>query len=463
MIGIAIIFLGGIFTLFTGLNRVEQWSKNVSSVLLLLASLFSWLEYKGILNFQNLFKWVPQQMLDISSTTEWMSALLLFLGFIIMVIMPANSRKGADVPSLMLFSLSGGILLMGAEHLVMLFLGLEILSIPLFVLAGSDKENLASNEAALKYFIMGAFSTAVLLLGAAFIYGGTGTLNLNEIQLKLSFAAHFGEFPILLKAGLILVSIGLLFKVSAVPFHFWSPDVYEGSPNRISVFMAVIVKISGFYALGNIFNSFSPMVTWSEQWIIPILGLTIIGGNIMAIGQTKVKRMLAYSSISHAGYLLLFILTPFEENINVLATYSLSYGLGTISLFYLMDYYSKQDNEFSMFKALFAKNKLHGFMLVIATLSIAGVPSTIGFVAKYQLFSTAFVYNQWAVIIALFGSAMSIAYYFKPFKYAFDNSQLKADQKSSKIELNFNSICIVGLIAITMIIGIFPAIMQSLL
>jgi len=176
----------------------------------------------------------------------------------------------------MLFSLSGGILLMGAEQLVMLFLGLEILSIPLFVLAGSDKENLASNEAALKYFIMGAFSTAVLLLGAAFIYGGTGTLNLNEIQLKLSFAAHFGEFPILLKAGLILVSIGLLFKVSAVPFHFWSPDVYEGSPNRISVFMAVIVKISGFYALGNIFNSFSPMVTWSEQWIIPILGLTII-------------------------------------------------------------------------------------------------------------------------------------------------------------------------------------------
>lgn len=463
MIGIAIIFLGGILTLFSGLNKSEKWSKNISALLLLLASASSWFEYKGILNFNQFFKWVPQQMLDISGTTEWMSALLLFLGFVIMNIMPSNDKKGADIPALMLFSLSGGILLVGAEHLVMLFLGLEILSIPLFVLAGSIKDNLASNEAALKYFIMGAFSTAILLLGAAFMYGGTGTLNLNEIQLKLSFAAHFGEFPILLKAGLILVSVGLLFKVSAVPFHFWSPDVYEGSPNRIAVFMAVIVKISGFYALGNIFNSFAPMSSWSEQWILPIIGLTILGGNIMAIGQSKVKRMLAYSSISHAGYLLLFILTPFEENINVLATYSLSYGLGTISLFYLMDQYSKDDKEFSMFTALFSKNKLHGLLLVIATLSIAGVPSTIGFIAKYQLFSSAFAYNHWAVIIALFGSAMSIAYYFKPFKYAFDNAGIEKSDDNDQIKLNLNSICLLGLISMIMIIGIFPTILDYLI
>lgn len=463
MIGVSIIFMGGILTLFLGLNKPEQWSKNTSALLLLLASASSWFEYKGILNFDLLFKWVPQQMLDISGTTEWMSALLLFLGFMIMNIMPSNDKKGADIPALMLFSLSGGILLMGAEHFVMLFLGLEILSIPLFVLAGSNKDNLNSNEAALKYFIMGAFSTAILLLGTAFIYGGTGTLNLNEIQLKLSFASHFGEFPILLKAGLILVSVGLLFKVSAVPFHFWSPDVYEGSPNRIAVFMAVIVKISGFYTLGNIFNSFAPMSAWSEQWILPILGITILGGNIMAIGQSKVKRMLAYSSISHAGYLLLFILIPFEENINVLATYSFSYGLGTISLFYLMDQYSREDKEFSMYTALFSKNKLHGFLLIIATLSIAGVPSTIGFIAKYQLFSSAFAYNQSAVLIALVGSAISIAYYFKPFKYAFDNSGIEKTDNSERFELNLNSVYLLILIVITVIIGIFPTILEYLL
>jgi len=227
--------------------------------------------------------------------------------------------------------------------------------------------------------------------------------------------------------------------------------------------MAVIVKISGLYALGSIFNSFAPMSSWSEQWILPIIGLTILGGNIMAIGQSKVKRMLAYSSISHAGYLLLFILTPFEENINVLATYSLSYGLGTISLFYLMDQYSKDDKEFSMFTALFSKNKLHGLLLVIATLSIAGVPSTIGFIAKYQLFSSAFAYNQWAVIIALVGSAMSIAYYFKPFKYAFDNTVEEKSDNSGSSKLNIDSICLLGLISIIMIIGIFPTILDYLI
>ncbi len=461
MIGIALVFLGGVVTLFLGLNKDESKSLWILRFFMLLSAVLSGAESQGWIDFSNLFKWVPSHMLSFNAFKLSIVSILSFFGFLILSLLPSSQKKGADVLGLFAFALTGAMMMVGSQHLVMLFLGLEVLSIPLFVLAGSEKEDIYGNEAAMKYFLMGAFSTAVFLLGAAYTYGGSGTLVLSEIQMKLSFAAHFGEFPVLLKAGVILMSVGLLFKVSAVPFHFWSPDVYEGSPNRVATFMAVIVKVAGFVAFAQLIYTFSPMQTWVNQWIVPLSILTVLAGNIAALVQKTVKRTLAYSSISHAGYLLLFLIIPMEENLSILGTYLLSYGLGTIILFYLMDKYSTDsEKSFEIYKNI-RNNKIDLAALVIGTLSIAGVPSTIGFVAKYQLFSAAFSQNHYSVYLALLGSAISIAYYFKPFRYALAESN-EVDVKQVSNDGLFTQICLITGMLLIITLGLLPIITERI-
>jgi len=459
MIGIALVFLGGVLTLFLGINKSESKSLWMTRLFMLASAILAGAESQGWIDFSTFFQWVPPQMLTFSPFKLSIVSILSFFGFYILSLLPSSDKKGADVLGLTAFALTGAMMMVGSQHLVMLFLGLEVLSIPLFVLAGSEKDNIYGNEAAMKYFLMGAFSTAIFLLGAAFTYGGSGTLILAEIQMKLSFSAHFGEFPVLLKAGVILMSVGLLFKVSAVPFHFWSPDVYEGSPNRVATFMAVIVKVAGFVAFSQLIQTFSPMQSWLNQWIIPLSILTILAGNIVALAQQTVKRTLAYSSISHAGYLLLFLIVPMEENMNVLGTYLLSYGLGTIILFYLMDKYSANgEKSFEMFKTI-KNNKIDLAALVISTLSIAGVPSTIGFIAKYQLFSAAFSQSSMAVYFALLGSAISVAYYFKPFRYAFAEAQ-DSESAVNKDGQFFNQVCLISGMIFILVLGLIPTITE---
>jgi NADH-quinone oxidoreductase subunit N len=334
----------------------------------------------------------------------------------------------------------------------MLFLGIEVLSIPLYVLAGSDKLNLNSNEAAIKYFLMGAFSTAIFLLGCAFIYGGTATLSLNEIEIRMSIVGHFAEFPSLVKAGVVLMSTGLLFKVSAFPFHFWAPDVYQGSPNKITTFMAVVVKIAGFVAFSNFLQAFSALAAWSNKWIIVLSVLTIIFGNIAALSQKSVKRTLAYSSIAHAGYLLLFLITPMQGNMWVLFAYSVAYALSTVVLFYFNDKYSTNGEfGFAMFTGLFYSNKSAAILMTIALFSIAGIPITVGFTAKYYLFTSAFDVSPIAVCIALLGSAISIVYYFKGFKNIYE-----VDTKINQIHTSKIHWIVYMMVAMSIVLGLFP-------
>lgn len=452
MIAISMIFLGSITLLFIGINAEEIKIKPFFAMLLALSGVFAFLESKAVLTFDELFVWVPKHMVDFDAFGLQMVGVLSILAAIIINLMPATKRKGADILALMAFSLCGGILMIGAEHLVLLFLGIEILSIPLFVLAGSDKDNISGNEAALKYFLMGAFSSAIFLLGAAFLYGGSAVMTYQEMFLRLSFSEHFGDFPVLMKTGMILVMVGLLFKVSAVPFHFWSPDVYEGSPNRVTSFMAVIVKIAGFVALSNFMKAFLPMLEWTSNWLLPISAVTILGGNIVAFAQKSFKRMLAYSSISHAGYLLLFALTTMQD-MSVLGVYLLAYGLSTALLFYLFDKYANGDkNGFDIFTGLTFTNRTDTIALVVATLSIAGIPGTIGFIGKYQLFSTAFGPQFWGVIIALLGSIISIGYYFKSFKYAFRAESDTPNQWN----WSWGSICSVVISSIILALGLLP-------
>ncbi len=445
MIALLVTFLTAVFILFSGIHKQESNFKNITFILLFFGGSLALIESQGIVNFTPYFGKIlsgyngKESMLDYGKFRLMVVAIITFIAAFIIGLMPSSSKKGTDVLALMLFSLCGAQMMIGSNHLVMLFLGIEVLSIPLYVLAGSDKEKLFSNESAIKYFIMGSFSTAILLLGSAFIYGGTGTFYFSDINVKLSFAAHFGEFPILIKLGLILTLVGLLFKISAVPFHFWSPDVYEGAPNRVAAFMAIIVKIAGFVALAQFIQNFSWMQGWYNQFLVPIAMITILLGNIVALVQKSVKRTLAYSSISHAGYLLMFVVAPFSTaNMWIIGTYALAYGLGTSLLFYFMDKYSNESNSlesskgFDIFNGMFHKNKWEAFIFTIAILSVAGVPSTLGFVAKFHLFKHAIGGSVSLLIVALIGSAISIAYYFKPFKNMYSQEYThEADSSSS--------------------------------
>lgn len=453
MIAIGIIFFGALILLFAGINKEEARLKMAAASIFGMAGVSIFAESKNLISTEQLFAWVPSGMIAFNPTAQVISTILAFMAMVIVNLMPAVNRKGMDIIGLMMFSVCGGLLMVGAQHLVVLFLGIEILSIPLFVLAGSEKDNLFGNEASLKYFLMGAFSTAIFLLGAAFLYGGTGTLYFHEMLLRTSFSEHFGEFPILVKAGLILVSVGLLFKVSAVPFHFWSPDVYEGSPNRIAAFMAIIVKIAGFAAFAQLLSSFSPMQGWYSTWMLPISIATVLAGNIVALVQNSYKRMLAYSSISHAGYLLLFLLQPIQENFQVLGVYLLSYGLGTAILFYLFDKYAtNEDRSVNIFTGLAFSNRLDAIALIVATFTVAGIPSTIGFIAKYQLFTSAFVNAPWGVFAGLLGSAISISYYFKPFKVMF---KMESDEQPS-LQFNWANACLLVMVLTIVVLGILP-------
>lgn len=464
MIALLVTFLTAVIILFAGINKQESQFKNITFILLLFGGSLALIESQGLINLNPFFGKIltgylgKEPMLEFTLFRIMAVAIITFIAAFIIALMPTTNRKGSDILALMLFSLCGAQIMIGSNHLVMLFLGIEILSIPLYVLAGSDKENLFSNESALKYFIMGSFSTAILLLGSAFIYGGTGTFYFSDINVKLSFAAHFGEFPILIKLGLVLTLVGLLFKISAVPFHFWSPDVYEGAPNRVASFMAIIVKIAGFIALAQFIQNFSWMQGWYNQFLIPIAVITILAGNIVALVQKSVKRTLAYSSISHAGYLLMFVIAPFgTASMWIIGTYALAYGLGTALLFYFMDKYSSESNSnetskgFEIFNGMFYKNKWEAIVMTVAVLSVAGVPSTIGFVAKFHLFRHAMFGSPYLVLFALIGSAISIAYYFKPFKHIYSSEY--ADVASKSTNVNWISVFMAVLIVL---IGFMP-------
>ncbi len=242
------------------------------------------------------------------------------------------SAHVAEYYAIILFSLAGIIVMVSYNNLTMLFIGIEIMSVSLYILAGIKKNDFASNEAALKYFLMGAFSTGFLLFGIALIYGATGSFNLQAIR-DWALAHPKGIDP-MFGTGIMLIIVGLCFKVGAAPFHFWTPDVYEGSPTLITAFMSTVVKTAGFAAFLRLFSEcFAPM---SDFWMPVLLVITIVTlfiGNITALYQQSFKRMLAFSSISHAGYLLFAIVALGAGSANSVFMYSTAYSIASIIAF----------------------------------------------------------------------------------------------------------------------------------
>ena len=312
--------------------------------------------------------------------------------------------------ALIFFVLCGVAISSSFKTLLMLFLGIEIMSIPLYILTGSDKLNLKSNEASLKYFLMGAFSTGIMLMGIAFLYGGNslGSFDIDMMQLGQ------GSLPDMIAVGIVLLVVAMSFKVSAAPFHFWTPDVYDGAPTVFTSFMATIVKVAGFIAFIRLFqSSFGVMQSQWQTLIVIITAATLLIGNLTAVFQQSVKRMLAYSSIAQAGFMLLALFALNDTAKEGLLLYSAAYSLASIGLFAIL--VRMNDYTIGGFNGLGKTQPLLAFTATIFLLSLTGIPLTAGFNAKFYMLLAALKngHQFWLVIFAVICAAISAYYYFK--------------------------------------------------
>lgn len=313
--------------------------------------------------------------------------------------------------SLLLFSLVGALCMLSFTDLFMFFLGLEILSIPIYVMAGSKKKDELSSEASLKYFFTGAFSTGVLLFGIAWVYGATGSFKLVEIEAIIGSGMADGP---LLHVGILMMMASFLFKVGAAPFHFWSPDVYSGSPNIVTGYMAAVVKLAGLFAFMTLFTFVfgSAHAVWSGA-LFGLIILTVFVGNLTALRQTKFKRLLAYSSIANAGYALLAIIEQDYLSFWNLWIYLLGYGFSIIALIIVSLVLDDESDDISSYKGIGRKNPIIGIVMALALLSLAGVPPLAGFFGKFMVFSSAFNDYPVLVIIAVVNSGIGMYYYLR--------------------------------------------------
>src|SRR3954469_12504634 len=364
----------------------------------------------------------------------------------------------AEYFTLIFFVLCGVALLSSYNNLLTLFLGIEILSIPLYILTGSDKRNMKSNEAALKYFLMGSFSTGLMLMGIALTYGGTGSFNLETARGAPNIYKGVASFLEIL--GLLFLLVALAFKVSAAPFHFWTPDVYDGAPSVFTSFMATIVKAAGFIAFFKLcivrMTETSGVVDWKLIFAI-ITFSTLLVGNITAVFQQSVKRMLAYSSIAQAGFMLFALMSLNDVADEGILLYSAAYSLATIGLFATL--VKMKDYTFEGYNGLAKTQPVLAATNTIFLLSLAGIPLTAGFFAKYYMLASLIKTGTytWLVIAGVLFAAVSVYYYFRVIQamYFKDGNSL-----TEEISPSFKT-GIILLAALIIIIGIFPSLILN--
>ena len=403
----------GIFVLFLGIMKKQSWLLPVILLGLVVSMVLTMRDWNTVSHYYH-------DMIIVDNVSVAFSTVLIFSAFLIFSL-AAHYYRGVqrpldDIYGVMIFALTGAVMMTSYGNLIMLFLGIETLSIALYVLAGSHKEAITSNEATLKYFLLGSFLSGFLLFGIALIYGSSGSFDLERISVYVATCA--GSYPPMFLAGLFLLIIGLAFKIAIVPFHFWAPDVYEGTPTLLTAFMATVVKTASIIAMFRFFShTFHGIHGVWETTIWVMAAFTILLGNLTGVYQPNLKRMLAYSSISHSGYMLLAVVAFSAMSNSALLLYTLSYSIATISAFGILILIREAhgNDYFSSLNGLGKTNPLEAFCLTIAMLSLAGIPPLAGFMAKYYLFTTALEKGLvWLVIVAVAGSAISVAYYFKP-------------------------------------------------
>jgi NADH-quinone oxidoreductase subunit N len=351
--------------------------------------------------------------------------------------------------ALIFFVLCGVAIASSFNTLLMLFLGIEIISIPLYILTGSDKRNLKSNEASLKYFLMGAFSTGLMLLGIAFLYGASqkGTFVIDELGIGKVAASP------LFMVGLILLMVSMSFKVSAAPFHFWTPDVYDGAPTVFTSFMASIVKSAVFIAFIRLFgDAFGDIKPQWQIFVAIITAATLFIGNLTAVFQQSVKRMLAYSSIAQAGFMLFALLSLNTLAKEGIILYVAAYSLATIGIFAIL--IKMKDYTFDGFNGLAKAEPVLAAANTVFLLSLAGIPLTAGFFAKYYMLAALVQTGKflWLVIFAVLCAAISVYYYFRVIQAMYFK---EGEPQISGVTPAFK-VLLLGIVLATILLGLFP-------
>jgi NADH-quinone oxidoreductase subunit N len=345
--------------------------------------------------------------------------------------------------------------------LSMLFIGLEILSISMYIMASANKNETRSNEAGFKYFMLGAFATGFLLFGVAMIYGATGSFNLQEIAAYVS--VNKTNLPVIFYAGILLMLVGLTFKIAAAPFHFWAPDVYEGAPTEVTAFMATVVKTAAFASFLRLFSTcLHDISEWWSPVIAIFASLSMLAGNLLAVYQKSLKRMMAYSSVAHAGYMLLAIVALNDVSEGALLFYAASYSIATIGIFALLIRMTKNGNEsVTALHGLSKSNPFAAFAITVILLSLAGIPPVAGFFAKYYMFYGALKNEYtWLVLVAVASTLIGVYYYFRIIIAMFQQS----DKETVKVEFGGNHYLVLAIVLILVIVmGILPSFVIKLI
>lgn len=447
-----IMMFGGVF--FKKKSTPLYWA--VAGIVIILLADFS-----ELYNQQAYFEIDLKDMLHFNSFNLTFIAVMLVCTLFYFLLSGRDIEKvGANVSeyfALIFFVLCGVSIAATFNTLLTLFLGIEILSIPLYILTGSDKRNLKSNEAALKYFLMGSFSTGILVMGIAFIYGGNsnGSFFIDNINLGE------GKLPALIAIGLVLMLIALSFKVSAAPFHFWTPDVYDGAPTVFTSFMATIVKAAGFVAFVRLFdNSFGKVQGQWQVLIALITAATLFVGNITAVFQQSVKRMLSYSSIAQAGFMLLAIFSLNEQAKEGLILYAAAYSLATIGIFAIL--IRMNDYTIDGFNGLAKQQPVLAVTGAVFLLSLTGIPLTAGFLAKFYMLYAAIKtdHQLWLVIFAVLCAAVSAYYYFRIIQAMFFKEPQAGTADYNNITPGFKYMLVLTAVLI-ILLGIYPTLLTD--
>ncbi|HLY39900.1 MAG TPA: NADH-quinone oxidoreductase subunit N [Terracidiphilus sp.] len=343
--------------------------------------------------------------------------------------LPEDSHHQGEYYALVVFGAVGMCLLTGATELLVVFIALEISSISTYILAGYRKQTGRGPEAAIKYFLLGSFATAFLLYGIALVFGATGTTQIYEVAGKIGSTQN----PAFVVAALAMMLVGILFKVSAAPFHVWTPDVYEGAPSPVVALLSTAPKAAAFaFLLRMVYEMFPTLRNvWAPAlWIIAVLSMTI--GNLAALRQQNVKRMLAYSSIAHAGYLLAAFAGLAKDGIAAASFYIAAYAAMNVGIFAVVTLVSGYDDEFPLvddYRGLIYRSPLLGILLIFFLVSLVGIPFTGGFFGKFYSFSAAVGGGAvWLAIIGLLNSGVASAYYLR---LAFSAARRSADNETS--------------------------------
>ncbi|MET0466055.1 MAG: NADH-quinone oxidoreductase subunit N [Chitinophagaceae bacterium] len=437
----------GVIMMFSGITLKQKSAvRGVAITGLAALLLANILELRGI----HFFKIDVEGMMYFDRFALLFITIALFATLVYFILSARDMEKvGADYAeyfALIFFITCGIILVASFKSLLILFLGIEIISIPLYILTGADKRNLKGNEGSLKYFLMGAFSTGLMLMGIALIYGAAGTFDVEKMKFAIETPA------VLPVTGMLLLLFSMSFKVSAAPFHFWTPDVYDGAPTVFTSFMATIVKAAVFIGFIRLFDeTFGTFQVKWQMWLAVIAAVTLFIGNITAVFQQSVKRMLAYSSIAQAGFMLFAVYAMNTSAKEGILLYAAAYSLATIGIFSVLN--KLNDYTFEGFNGLAKQQPVVAASLTIFLLSLAGIPLTAGFLAKFFMLKSVIDTGTgvWLVIFAVLMAAVSVYYYFRVIQAMY----FKEGKADITVTATFKW-SLVAIAALIIILGTFP-------